>query len=861
MNQIDTFFLCTIRKFIVIVPILFLNNFYVLGQQSIGALGIAVTENFNSLDASSTSSVLPTGWYLSETGSNANTTYSVGTGSNNSGDTYSFGSASSTDRALGGLRSGSLNPTFGAAFLNNTGSTVNCISITYTGEQWRLGDNTGRLDRLDFKFSTNATSLISGTWTDVDALDFSSPVTLGTIGALDGNSSSNRTTISYTISSLNLSTGSSIWIRWNDVDATNSDDGLSVDDFSITFLTLTPTVSNTNLIALDYNLGAGPSAYQSFNVSSTSLTGFPGNITLTAPANFEISLSPDGPYSSTVDIPYTSPSLASTPVYVQLSAGLSAGAYNGNITISGGGGTCTPTINVNGTVVPACTSTVSITSFTPSSGTAGSLLTINGSGFTGATSVGIGAANATTFTVIDDNTITATVPTNATSGKIVVNVGSCNGISGTDFSMTYTSNSDIVIRTQFVNPCGPDANNEFIVANTLTATVNIANLGLTSSNGSDINWYWGGKNLPSNPYPAFSSGASETCGSSGLGCFRFLDPGTIDSVSINAVINNLNSIAGCNVFRAVPSDGNIPPTSNVIFILGAAGCGLNSPASYMNFSNHCSAGSPLTQYFVVVGNGNTGCGAGGYFSNSSSRASTIFNYQGGGNTIGLNYQSQTSAYTKPPSVSDNTTQAAVFVPDGKGGSKWVNNNGCIPLPSIILSELKFDFYILRKQEGLDLQWNFKAGEPIKEFVIERSTDMETFKQIISIPINQYNHAELELHYKDVQVQTGVQYYRVKAISQKGTIYFSSICRTMDNQISAAVRIYPNPVTNFLYVNYQTRGIFSYEIINTSGITLQRGTLTGQTKKIETNELKSGIYFIRFMDDSGLLLHAEKLYKQ
>jgi hypothetical protein len=39
----------------------------------------------------------------------------------NTGDTYSFGAASNTERAFGGLQSGSLNPTIGAAFTNNTG--------------------------------------------------------------------------------------------------------------------------------------------------------------------------------------------------------------------------------------------------------------------------------------------------------------------------------------------------------------------------------------------------------------------------------------------------------------------------------------------------------------------------------------------------------------------------------------------------------------------------------------------------------------------------------------------------------------------------------------------------------------------
>jgi len=94
---------------------------------------VTITQDFNTLVNSGTSTVLPSGWFIAEAGTGANTTYTAGTGSSTTGDTYSLGSSGSTDRALGGLRTGSLNPTFGASFTNTTGATVNKIDITYTG--------------------------------------------------------------------------------------------------------------------------------------------------------------------------------------------------------------------------------------------------------------------------------------------------------------------------------------------------------------------------------------------------------------------------------------------------------------------------------------------------------------------------------------------------------------------------------------------------------------------------------------------------------------------------------------------------------------------------------------------------------
>jgi len=201
-------------------------------QVPLTAYGVPVTEDFNTLAANLSSTVVPAGWAFFETGTNANGGYVANNGSSNTGDTFSYGASLVPERAFGALRSGSLVTTVGAAFVNNIGGPVGRLDIEYVGEQWRLG-TLGRLDQWDFQYSLNATSLVTGTWTDVDALDFIAPTQAGTVGALDGNVSPNRTLISATISGLALTPGAVIWIRWSDLDATGADDGLAVDDFQL----------------------------------------------------------------------------------------------------------------------------------------------------------------------------------------------------------------------------------------------------------------------------------------------------------------------------------------------------------------------------------------------------------------------------------------------------------------------------------------------------------------------------------------------------------------------------------------------------------------------------------------------------
>lgn len=220
---------------------------FALGLSSIGSahatpvnllsLGSTYTQNFDTLgntDGSTTNSSLPTGWALTESGGGTrdNEQYAVNTGSSNTGDTYSYGATGSADRALGGLRSGTLIPIIGVEFFNDTGSTITLLDVTFIGEQWRLG-TANRTDRLAFQYSTNATSLTSGTYLDFTALDFVTPNT-SSPGAHNGNTVGNFTAVSATITGLKIADNASFWLRWTDIDATGPDDGLAIDNFSLT---------------------------------------------------------------------------------------------------------------------------------------------------------------------------------------------------------------------------------------------------------------------------------------------------------------------------------------------------------------------------------------------------------------------------------------------------------------------------------------------------------------------------------------------------------------------------------------------------------------------------------------------------
>jgi len=80
--------------------------------------------------------------------------------------------------------------------------------------------------------------------------------------------------------------------------------------------------------------------------------------------------------------------------------------------------------------------TPQITSFTPTSGPVGTVVTIAGSSLTQASIVRFGGVKAASFTVNTDTQITATVPTGAVTGKIVVTTAGGTATSSTNFTVT-----------------------------------------------------------------------------------------------------------------------------------------------------------------------------------------------------------------------------------------------------------------------------------------------------------------------------------------------------------------------------------------------------------------------------------------
>ena len=101
------------------------------------------------------------------------------------------------------------------------------------------------------------------------------------------------------------------------------------------------------LSGFSYDEDNGPSAEQSFSISGSNLDG---NVSITAPTNYAISLSSGSGFGTSLAINHVAGTVEATTVYVRMIAGLSVGFYNDE-TISVTAGTASPqSVTLSGTV-------------------------------------------------------------------------------------------------------------------------------------------------------------------------------------------------------------------------------------------------------------------------------------------------------------------------------------------------------------------------------------------------------------------------------------------------------------------------------------------------------------------------------
>ncbi|WP_159799479.1 gliding motility-associated C-terminal domain-containing protein [Flavobacterium sp. MK4S-17] len=199
--------------------------------------------------------------------------------------------------------------------------------------------------------------------------------------------------------------------------------------------TVVGSTTPTTTITLNFNVATGKLLdITSFN--------FWRRRTPSAAPNWSMAINGTTVYNNS-SIPTTGSAIGQTNVAAPVTGltGTVTVTFTLNNNATGAGTVYLDDFTLYGTISDApCTQAPSVSSFIPTSGPAGTLVTFTGTGFEdGVTSVKFNGVEAAGFTVVSDTELKALVPVGTSTGPISVSTGaSCNGVSATPFTFFAT---------------------------------------------------------------------------------------------------------------------------------------------------------------------------------------------------------------------------------------------------------------------------------------------------------------------------------------------------------------------------------------------------------------------------------------
>jgi hypothetical protein len=121
-------------------------------------------------------------------------------------------------------------------------------------------------------------------------------------------------------------------------------------------------------------------------------------------------------------------------------------------------------------------------------------------------------------------------------------------------------------------------------------------------------------------------------------------------------------------------------------------------------------------------------------------------------------------------------------------------------------------------------WKTDIEINAQKFVVQRNDDGIHFYDVVHINAKGLNNSDYKIN--DTKIVKTTALYRIKCIDKNGEINFSEVVKVKADNKNLYVNIFPNPVANFV--------------------------------NIEMNNIKAGVYTIKFIDSKGLLAKKQSI---
>ena len=151
----------------------------------------------------------------------------------------------------------------------------------------------------------------------------------------------------------------------------------------------------------------------------------------------------------------------------------------------------------------------------------------------------------------------------------------------------------------------------------------------------------------------------------------------------------------------------------------------------------------------------------------------------------------------------------------------------------------------RKDNKVQLQWTTQTEVNSSHFIIERSTDGNSFSVVATINAKGDSQLPINYSWEDATPLPGKCYYRLKMVDKDGRFEYSPVLTITALNAATTIRLFNNPVREKLVANFTNAGsaLYEWSIINTQGQRLSKGMITGGTLEVNTTMLAAGTYYL------------------
>lgn len=159
--------------------------------------------------------------------------------------------------------------------------------------------------------------------------------------------------------------------------------------------------------------------------------------------------------------------------------------------------------------------------------------------------------------------------------------------------------------------------------------------------------------------------------------------------------------------------------------------------------------------------------------------------------------------------------------------------------------------------GALLNWKTTNEENTSRFEIERSEDGRSFTKIGTVTAK--NIAGTNIYqYTDVEVKSGVRYYRLKMIDRDAKSTYSQVVRIGSDKVEM-ISVYPNPASDYFTLTLPSAIPARISVFNNRGEKIFQKQVEGTNIPVSISTLTRGTYVVQVVQ--GEKTYTEKIVKQ